>query len=302
MFFERRRFVDWIIAGMLAGVTFLPLLLDLRLTIENIQHIVAFFRDEHAHYYQTVYTVPFYWNNIPRFFELVLGLGSDGFMEGRFVFLSTLIYLFIVSMRDLFTKRRLRPSSLFALVFVVSLIGLRLYKGDKLEYYMLFMLAIPAISLGVLFSIIPKKLKLLALALICVVLLRASFTSPAVTQKRQRDFQVMQILIEHVEREFGSNYYIAGVPYTFLRDPMFYAWKYTYHKMPWMDEYRNEGIHLYICSPDQRCSDGYTSNTRGMSIPTDLVLETELRKGYVYRRSFEFDYEDRRFVVVSYEK
>lgn len=122
-----------LLAIILASVTMLPYFLgELANNWQNTRQIVAFFTSEHSKYFDRVSKPEFVLTFIPQFFERIFFKESFGWMKvivGRLVFFAGFFLLFIKALKN---KKLL----LVLIYFISILIMMRVYKGDKLDYYM----------------------------------------------------------------------------------------------------------------------------------------------------------------------
>lgn len=299
---QKKSLLPWLVAGMVGVLTLIPLLFDLNLTLQNMHNLIQFFTKEHSKIYQTVRTFPFFWNYIPQVFEHALGFESDGFKYGRIIFLLTYGYLFLNSSRQVIKTRKMDQTSLLFMFISIAFVGLRLYKGDKLEYYLLFMVFIPALSLGILVGQLRRKIKALGMLAVALIVFSAGKANPAAINKIQRDYEVFTRIVGVIDSRYAPSYYLAGVPYTFFQNSFYYVWKYQYGKTPWTDENNVSSKHIYICSPEQRCSDLFCAPHENNEYVNEEIAVKEYSQSYAFVDQFMFDLQDRKVQVVMYEK
>lgn len=303
VFFSKKSVRPWLVGAGAGALTLLPLLFDVNITLENFRNITAFFTQEHARFYQTVRTLPFFWNFIPQVYEHALGLASDGFLYGRIIFLATYSFFGIAGLIEFLRIKKIGKTALLFFFITTALVGLRVYKGDKLEYYLLFMIYIPAVSIGILVGRVRGVLRHIFLGVIAVVLFQLGRTTPGTTQLLSRDYETFTKAVGSIDEHYGSSYYLAGVPYVFFENTFKYVWKHTYRKTPWTEDRKGEMRHVYICKPEQQCSDLFCSvHAEDNEYVNERIAREEAGNGYVYSDQYGYDIQGRRFQVVMYEK
>jgi 4-amino-4-deoxy-L-arabinose transferase-like glycosyltransferase len=286
---QRRSILPWILAGGTFLLTFLPLLLNQHMTVINLQNIRNFFVIDHAHFYQTVRTADFIWNYIPHFAELLLGIQSGGYFLGRIVFYGSSVFCAILAIRGI-AKKKINASLLLLVFLCLSLIGLRLYRGDKLEYYLSFLYPMPALFVATLAMTFPRKF---VIALAMVIAFWAAVNSPPILPQRRNDMADLNSLIKLIDTTYGPHDVVRNFSYLFYRDPLQYIWTYTYNEKPWTRSI-DEPKHLYICNINQGCA-----SARSCTKPACASFGIEQAEGreFVYASSFQY----REFEIVEYK-
>lgn len=121
------------LAILLAAATMLPYFVsEIANNWQNTRQIISFFTSEHSRYFDRVSKPEFIFTFIPQFFERIFYKESFGWMKvliGRFVFLAGFFLFFIKAFRN-------KKIFLVLIYFVSILVMMRVYKGDKLDYYM----------------------------------------------------------------------------------------------------------------------------------------------------------------------
>lgn len=150
---------NWLGALTVASATMLPYFIaELSNNWINTREILSFFTGEHSRYFDRVSKPEFVLTFIPRFVERVLIKENFGWLKvglGRLVFLGGFLLLTVKAIK----KPSLR---LVWLYFVLILLMLRVYKGDKLDYYLSTLYILPYFLLALLFEL---KKALVALAI-----------------------------------------------------------------------------------------------------------------------------------------
>lgn len=122
---------------------------EMRDNWQNTRSIVSYFTGEHSHYYDRVSKPQYVLTFLPSFVErVVVGNNQRLIYIGRILFFVGFFVIGLESIR--------RPKSRFFLFYFVCIfLMLRLYKGDKIDYYMSTLYILPAILAGFIVKRIP---------------------------------------------------------------------------------------------------------------------------------------------------
>ncbi|HKY74034.1 MAG TPA: glycosyltransferase family 39 protein [Patescibacteria group bacterium] len=302
--FRRKDMWWWLGGSVLGAATLLPLLFDVPLATQNFVNIYKFFTQEHAQYFQTTRTFPFFWNNIPRFFELVYGFMSDGYRVGRIIYLVGFTFLGVQTLWRMMKMRSLTADAVFLWFALVSFISLRLYKGDKLDYYLLFMTMLPVMLLGVVYAAVDrfKVGRWMFGALFVWLAVTAWFQFPAKVHEPQHDYEKLRKFVRVLDAEIGADYAVVEIPYTFFKDPLRFAFLSEGGSSRLDESGASKKPHVYICSVEQFCEDGAYLQKENEHPETLLGIEQkEHALGRKKVKSFLFAEEQLRLEVVVYE-
>lgn len=133
----------WILGGILGLSTLLPYVLtESQTNWPNTRLIFEFFTQEHSLYFDRVSKFHFVFTFIPSFIETVIWN-----LEFPFVIFGRLFLFITGTIMALVALRRPRWRWV-VLYFVCIVVMLRVYKGDKLEYYLSTMYILPAFLLA----------------------------------------------------------------------------------------------------------------------------------------------------------
>lgn len=147
----------WLLVVGISLSTLLPYVLaELKSNWHNTREILDFFTGEHSRYYDRVSKPQFVLTFIPQFFERLFFKDSFGWLKvavGRLVFLLGFFLLAFKAAKN----SKLRFVFIY---FALILIMLRIYKGDKLDYYMSTLYIFPYFLLALLGQF--KKIFILA--------------------------------------------------------------------------------------------------------------------------------------------
>jgi len=163
---DRKNTVYWVYGGLLFIASILGYLLaEYQNHFTNTQHIIAYFTQEHAVIYERVSKPAFIHSFLPNFVERVM-TGSvrywGWFSIGRFLFLAGML----VMTWQAWSHRKKQPLHLYILLYFVLIFGmLRVYKGDKLDYYMSPLYILPTFLLAYLIKLHKAFAALLVLTL-----------------------------------------------------------------------------------------------------------------------------------------
>lgn len=154
----------WVFGFALALTTFLPYIAqEIADGWPNTSSIVQFYTQEHSQYFDRVSKPAYLFSFYPAFFErLIFGRNYSLYVLGRLIFFlgfGTLSYKSIKS-----KKHR------WILAYYLSLIlVLRMFRGDKLDYYLMVFFSMPLVLLTVIFEQY-KKYALLAIIPLAFIL------------------------------------------------------------------------------------------------------------------------------------
>ncbi len=283
----------WWLLGIGGGlITLVPMLFDLNMTLTNLEHIWLFFRQDHSQFYQRMRLVPFLTTFIPQLFETVLGVSTPYLLLGRGLFLGSAIHLSHRTWQWYRSGFSLYKSDVLLLAFALSsLVGVRLYKGDKLEYYLLFCIFLPVIFLGSMAHryITSGRTRLIAALLMTGLTISALWHQPRLRIPPAHDYQILSHLIGAIEARTGQeSKKVVDVPYRFYRDSLRYIWlrdkgldPFTVSAAPW---------HIYICQPQDECDTNQS------------ILRQEGAAGYTNSQRLDFTEEGKVFQVVLFHQ
>jgi 4-amino-4-deoxy-L-arabinose transferase-like glycosyltransferase len=260
----------------------------------NLKAIYFFFSKEHASFFNRVTKPDFLINFMPQFFAETIG--ANNLNLGRIIFFTTMLgmTLMVFNLYSKMKKEKIDLKRLFNhpfflwFVFVcLNLLGLRIYKGDKLSYYLAFMFIVPAVSLGIVLARV--RLGLVAFLIFAMVLalnLRESpiFKPPDLSLREKEDLtqKIMEIV--------ANQKYTLEIPSRFYNAPVRYL--LTYKDNAPTDSYQaNLGVKL--CFKERNC-EGFEDEGK-KDIPEQLlqrinfnlfspkaVEEVEYKDFYIY--------------------
>ncbi len=136
---------SWAAGIVSGGIITLPYFVsELRSNLANSRAIINYFQLEHHNYFDRIGKIEYVTKFIPQFFERVLAHEqlASGWL-GLF-----LLIVGLMSVTFLMFKKKLYSLTFFLVYFGSVLLMLRLYKGDKLDYYMSTLFILPAFVLA----------------------------------------------------------------------------------------------------------------------------------------------------------
>jgi len=181
--------------GFIAFILFSPYLLgEYRNDFANTRSILNYLSAEHSHYYQRVSKLDYLFNFFPSFFERVLF-----HQELKFNFIGRIIfYLGILCfIKTAFKKRGI---ILFVLINFISIfLMLRVYKGDKIDYYMSVLFVFPVFLLAFIYD---SQKKIALLLMIMTVFLSGRYYS---SLSYNNELSNKMEIINYLREEFPEN-------------------------------------------------------------------------------------------------
>lgn len=254
-----RKSFKHVLGGAIIGVsTFIPFFIyELTHNFFNIRNIQDYFFNVHKYWYQRVTFVGFFYDFIPGFFGRLQGFNLH---YGQLLFwgflLLTLVYL-VIRIRELITlkfklwsMKKLVPIELIMIFFILILIGLRSYKGDKLDYYMAILYTFPPIIIGTIYALGNKFVKPLVVIFALILLSGNIIHSPLVnlgTSGTAKNKSIAEKIIDYYPDKMiyvqeGEEAYSNPVRY-FLK---------IKHRLA---DNRDSGINIKIC--ENNCGNDY---------------------------------------------
>lgn len=137
---------------------------------KNTNAIATFFSTEHSRYYDRVSKPKYVLTYLPSFFERVaVGHEFQWNWFGR--------SLFWFGSIALVWKARRNKLARWLLIYILSVvISLRLFRGDKLDYYLLILFPAISILFASLVSLVRPKYQFLASLLMCLIVFRSGMS------------------------------------------------------------------------------------------------------------------------------
>jgi len=143
----QRKFLlrHWLVAIIAASMLFLPYgAAEVANNFQNTRALYSYLTEEHARYFDQLTKNYFVWTFIPAFMERIqLQTNTDSFRLGR-----VLIFFGL----PLLSYYAYKKKSLAVVAYFLGILCmLRVYKGDKVDYYMSSLFVLPSLLLASLF-------------------------------------------------------------------------------------------------------------------------------------------------------
>ena len=143
---DKKNLFYWVMGGLINLIFLMPYLVaEYQSGWLNTQRIIIFLTQEHAKYFDQISSLNFVAEYIPRFFgKMIAGEQVFTLLLGRVLVYVGLVILIINTLKkDRYQK--------WLLIYILSVLAmLRVYKGDKVEYYLSALFIFPFIMLGLL--------------------------------------------------------------------------------------------------------------------------------------------------------
>ncbi len=297
----------WLVAILAGASTLLPLLFDLTVTLNNFTNIWHFFREDHSQFYQRTRLLPFFTTSLPSLFETFIGVSSPSIALGRLLLGFSLLHLTLRVLEAAKSGFTRYTSDLILLgFFLSSLVGMRIYRGDKHEFYLLFCVYLPVCLLSSLLNRLGTNWKATVAQVVTITLVSVLATShqPLFTASPQHDYQILSTLIHKIESEAGGeSYTVVDVPYKFYRDSLKYIWPREVNKNPFDQFSTSQDPNLDISSssiaPVRRI---YICKQGDNCLEDHKIIDLEEKLGFRQMSKLEFSQEGRSFEVYTLKK
>jgi 4-amino-4-deoxy-L-arabinose transferase-like glycosyltransferase len=211
---RRHDFKWWGIGLLVSSVFYLPYICAESLNgWSNTGLIIDFFIKNHPQIYDRVSKIKFILSFIPGFFERVFTGGNY-----QFIWLGRLTILLGGSYLAWITYTRKGRYLILSLLIISQLIMVRVYKGDKLDYYLSAIFILPFIFLSLILSMKRKVVWLLAL----FIAFRAGIHISHLPL--QNDYRDLKQTMAVIKNSAVNN----QVTILFHRQDLYYALKYAF--------------------------------------------------------------------------
>ncbi|PIS09410.1 hypothetical protein COT75_01890 [Candidatus Beckwithbacteria bacterium CG10_big_fil_rev_8_21_14_0_10_34_10] len=244
----------------------------------NLKGIYAFFTQEHRLYYNRVTTPDFFVKYMPSFFGQIIG-GNKLFL-GQILFIVVLGGWGIITLLNFKNKKNkdkkkyleteskietikallFNPYFLWLVFIILNLIGLRIYKGDKLGYYLSFMFMVPPVSLGVILSKINIKvfrINLVYFVFIFIILVNLKATSTF--RKPGRSLQEKEELMDKIVSLTENKPYVLEIPSRLYNAPVRYL--LAYNNLESVGSSKAE-LAIKVCYQEKDCLTSYLEDEK----------------------------------------
>lgn len=252
---KKNAFKHWLGAVFVSLSTLLPYFwAELNSNWHNTKQIFEFFTGEHSRYYDRISKPQFVLTFIPQFFERLFFKESFGWLKvgiGRLVFLFGFLLLAIRAIKN----SQLR---LIFVYFALILIMLRVYKGDKLDYYMSTLYIMPFFLLALL-----GEFKKIFLSLFFVVAWLAGGQLARVENNNQ--LKQLENMSHYLDQEIGVE---QSAKFVFHDDNYKNIFSYGLRRYTSLKNDNNSTLIVDVCYGEQVCDWDATSwckNDRGFT-------------------------------------
>lgn len=159
---EIRNLGYWIVGALIASAFFIPYVLaELGSNWHNTQTMLGFFHENNTRYFDRISKPAFIFTFFPSLIERFMLLRNFHlYMVGRLLFFVGFLVLSVGGIRQ-----RSKEKLLILIYFLSIFIMLRVYKGDKVDYYMSTLYILPAF----LFAFLSETVKRFALPVLVVI-------------------------------------------------------------------------------------------------------------------------------------
>jgi hypothetical protein len=256
----------------------------------NLKAIYAFFSQSHSQYYNRVGNIDFVINFLPNFYSKIIG--GYNLTLGLIIFIGSLLTIFYYGLY----KKQKYFSFLLAFI-IICLIGLRIYKGDKLDYYLAFMFVLPVLSTGIVLGKIKfkllNKINLSFLIIMFIVVFNLLKTPLIINRNLVSSYKEAESLALKILDLSQGKKYALELNSRFYNPPVRYLLTYWNQKPV---ESGKAEIAIKICSSDKTCDDKNDPNKK--DFPAQLLQTLDL--GKFNNQPTEF--KDSNFYFYIYEK
>lgn len=159
---DRNNLKYWILGSLLFAVTLIPYVRgEIRTHWGNTHALISYFQViRGSNYYDPIRKSEFIFSFIPNFVEHVLMMEtSESLFLGRFIWIGGSLLLAALAARS-------KDKRLLLFYFISLVLMERLYKGEKIDYYLSTLFILPAYLFGQMISWAGKKLAVLPLILL----------------------------------------------------------------------------------------------------------------------------------------
>lgn len=270
----------WVLGGFLFALTLLPYFMaEINAHWANAQAVIRYFSEIHSQYYDRVTKPQFVLTFIPEFFERVLlGTNVRGILLGR-------IILFLGGVAALISGFKHKKSWILLVYFGLIFVMLRVYKGDKMDYYMSTLFILPAYLLAVLLFPL-KRLVVIPLCLFAIVSAFLTFSHPP-----QQGFQTFVTASAYIQSQLPKQ--DAVVFFHDLELVNLFAYAFIYQNPIHLNPISQYAVDL--CSLRQPCDERYR-NLCWSDLSTRISL---LKYKYSYSQTEAMIFGDRFEVVIG---
>ena len=242
LFFKKPKARSYIYWGILLSfLSLVPYLIgEMNNNWQNCRQIINYFLHEHSHYYARVSKFNYLFTFLPSFFErLLIHRELPLNFLGRGIFFLGMSYFFYLSIKEE------RLNFLAFAYFLSIILMLRVYKGDKVDYYMSSLYILPFILLAYIARL--KKEVFLIFAFLI------SFLAGQYYARLERDTSYWELkeVVLSVESLESKEFGLLIHDYNQINSYLYFLEKYTDCQLN-----KDASFLLEICPKEYPCSTG----------------------------------------------
>jgi len=195
--YKQAVFRFWIIGILLALVSITPYFVaEIQSNFNNTRSIFNFFSQEHTQYFDRVSKPAYVLTYFPQFFDrILLGKASFHGVIGFAIYFGGLIFL-------LYSIYKQRPTQIQIFLYLITIfIMLRIFKGDKLDYYLSMLYYVPFLFLGLIYSHIPWKRVKTSLIMLFLFIFAFNYGK----QPSYNELEKLRFSVHHIVENSVSN-------------------------------------------------------------------------------------------------
>lgn len=183
----------WLAGFIFFIIPFIPYLYtEIQNGWQNTTQIYKYFTQVHSQYFDRVSKPSFFLSFLPSFIERVIAQYNFRFvLYGRLIFYLGAILMLIAGARN----KKMRTAILY---FITIFIMLRVYKGDKNDYYMSMLYIMPAFFLGLIYD----KFRKIGLIILIFTAFQAGINLGKINQNNQ--LKTLKKSINYIEKTINS--------------------------------------------------------------------------------------------------
>lgn len=239
LIYDRKAILHWTLGLLVVLGLLIPYgVAEQQQNWSNTRQIIAYYTGEHAAYYDRVSKPAYVFSFIPAFLErVIINSQTPALFVGRGLAALGFGVVFVVLLQKKVPAAKRRALT-FVLIYILSiLLMLRLYKGDKLDYYLSIAFIFPTLLLSFVSVRLPKIAS--ALAVVGVVYSFVVLQSIPAFNQLQVTEEIMQKIVE----------INAPVRITFSSEPVRHSFSYhLYKQQDMIDSNEDAEINIWIGS------------------------------------------------------
>jgi len=232
----------WITGFSIAFLTLIPYLIgEIENNWKNTLSIINYFTGEHSRYYDRVSKPAYFLTFLPSFIErVVTGKNFPLLLVGRSIFFLGGIAFFTKAIK----KIKKSPIHFWlGIYFLTLIIMLRLYKGDKLDYYLSTLYIFPIFLISYLIN---KYKKLFFIFMLFVIFQAGFFYGNIEKVDGYNDLKIISSFI--YQKTEGRE-----AKYLFYNDDDINTFSYGFKKMENLKANKDSSLLIEVCDLERYC-------------------------------------------------